>query len=89
MLYASESTNITKQIIDAYNLKSGVPAPPAQPAARHQRRPPAGRQASRSLKAGSPPMTIARAPHRGALAFCVDISIELTNGLFISLAILD
>ncbi len=32
VLYASESTNITKQIIDAYNLKSGVPAPPAPPA---------------------------------------------------------
>ena len=28
VLYASESTNITKAIIDAYNLKSGVPAPP-------------------------------------------------------------
>jgi outer membrane protein len=33
VLYAGESTNITKQIIDAYNVKSGVPAPPAQPAA--------------------------------------------------------
>jgi outer membrane protein len=33
VLYASESTNITKQVVDAYNLKSGVPAPPAQPAA--------------------------------------------------------
>ena len=33
VLYASESTNITKPVIDAYNLKSGVPAPPAQPAA--------------------------------------------------------
>jgi outer membrane protein len=33
VLYASESTNITKQIIDAYNLKSGVPAPPVQPSA--------------------------------------------------------
>ncbi|MGD0548100.1 MAG: OmpH family outer membrane protein [Terracidiphilus sp.] len=33
VLYASESTNITKAIIDAYNVKSGVPAPPAQPAA--------------------------------------------------------
>ena len=33
VLYASDSTNITKPIIDAYNLKSGVPAPPAQPAA--------------------------------------------------------
>jgi outer membrane protein len=32
VLYASESTNITKQVIDAYNLKSGVPAPPPQPA---------------------------------------------------------
>ena len=27
------ATNITKDIIDAYNAKSGVPAPPAQPAA--------------------------------------------------------
>jgi len=33
VLYATESTNITKTVIDAYNLKSGVPAPPAQPAA--------------------------------------------------------
>jgi outer membrane protein len=32
VLYASESTNITKQVIDAYNVKSGVPAPPAPPA---------------------------------------------------------
>jgi outer membrane protein len=32
VLYAAPSTNITKAIIDAYNLKSGVPAPPAQPA---------------------------------------------------------
>ena len=29
VLYATESTNITKQIVDAYNTKSGVPAPPA------------------------------------------------------------
>jgi outer membrane protein len=29
VLYADESTNITKAIIDAYNVKSGVPAPPA------------------------------------------------------------
>jgi outer membrane protein len=33
VLYAIDSTNITKPIIDAYNVKSGVPAPPAQPAA--------------------------------------------------------
>jgi outer membrane protein len=32
VLYANDSSNITKPIIDAYNLKSGVPAPPAQPA---------------------------------------------------------
>ena len=32
VLYATESTNITKAIIDAYNVKSGVP-PPTQPAA--------------------------------------------------------
>ncbi|HZB88102.1 MAG TPA: OmpH family outer membrane protein [Terracidiphilus sp.] len=31
VLYANESTNITKAVIDAYNAKSGVPAPPAQP----------------------------------------------------------
>ncbi len=33
VLYASNGSNITKQVIDAYNLKSGVPAPAAQPAA--------------------------------------------------------
>jgi outer membrane protein len=32
VLFASATTNITKQVIDAYNVKSGVPAPPAQPA---------------------------------------------------------
>ena len=30
VLYASPSTDIPKAIIEAYNLKSGVPAPPAQ-----------------------------------------------------------
>jgi outer membrane protein len=43
VLYANESTNITKQIIDAYNLKSGVPAPPAQPAASAPARPAAAK----------------------------------------------
>jgi outer membrane protein len=28
VLYANESTNITKPVLDAYNVKSGVPAPP-------------------------------------------------------------
>ncbi len=32
VLYAADATNITKAVIDAYNAKSGVPAPPAQPA---------------------------------------------------------
>jgi outer membrane protein len=30
VLFAKETTNITKQVIDAYNLKSGIPAPPPQ-----------------------------------------------------------
>ena len=33
VLYAGPGTDITKAVIEAYNLKSGVPAPPAQPAA--------------------------------------------------------
>ena len=32
VLYANNTTNITKEVIDAYNVKSGIPAPPAQPA---------------------------------------------------------
>ena len=34
VLYATDSTNITKAIVDAYNVKSGVPAPttPVEPA---------------------------------------------------------
>jgi len=34
VLYANDSSNITKEIIEAYNEKSGVPAPPAQPGAK-------------------------------------------------------
>jgi outer membrane protein len=45
VLYASTSTNITKQIIDAYNTKSGVPAPPAQPAGATAPKPTAPRTA--------------------------------------------
>jgi outer membrane protein len=33
VLWATDSTVITKQVTDAYNVKSGIPAPPAQPAA--------------------------------------------------------
>jgi outer membrane protein len=32
VIYATDSSNITKAVIDAYNVKSGVPAPPAPPA---------------------------------------------------------
>ncbi len=42
VLYASESTNITKAVIEAYNVKSGVPAPPPpQPSAPTPARAPA------------------------------------------------
>jgi outer membrane protein len=30
VLYAVPSTDITRAVIDAYNQKSGIPAPPAQ-----------------------------------------------------------
>jgi outer membrane protein len=33
VLYAANGSDITKAVIDAYNLKSGVPAPPAPTAA--------------------------------------------------------
>lgn len=33
VLFSGANTDITKAVIDAYNVKSGVPAPPAQPAA--------------------------------------------------------
>ena len=33
VLYHAESTDISKAIVDAYNLKSGVPAPPPPPPA--------------------------------------------------------
>ena len=49
-----------RPIIDAYNVKSGVPAPPAPPASGGSRRQ-AGRQASRrTLKTGKSDQTKAR-----------------------------
>ena len=33
VLYAGNGSDITKAVVDAYNVKSGVPAPPAAPAA--------------------------------------------------------
>ncbi len=46
VLYASDSTNITKAVIDAYNLKSGVPAPPPVPAGAVKTTPAATRPAA-------------------------------------------
>jgi outer membrane protein len=45
VLWSSDSTNITQAVVEAYNLKSGVPAPPAQPAA--QARPAAAKPPAR------------------------------------------
>jgi outer membrane protein len=46
VLYASPSTDITKAVVEAYNLKSGVPAPPAQPPAAPESKPAAHRPAA-------------------------------------------
>ena len=54
VLYAAEGTNITKQVIDAYNLKSGVPAPPAQPAAEAPKPKPAAPAARPATPAAKP-----------------------------------
>ena len=47
ILYANTSTDITKALIDAYNVKSGIPAPPPQPAAAAPR-PAAARPAAKT-----------------------------------------
>jgi outer membrane protein len=47
ILYATPSTDITKAIVDAYNVKSGVPAPPAAPAAPKPAARPAAKPAAR------------------------------------------
>ncbi len=55
VLYASEGTNITKQVIDAYNAKSGVPPPPVQGADAPKPKPatPASRPAAAAPKTPS------------------------------------
>jgi outer membrane protein len=53
VLYAVDSTNITKPIIDAYNTKSGVPAPPA---------PAAGAAPATGPQAPKAPATAPRTP---------------------------
>jgi outer membrane protein len=52
VLYASEGSNITKQVIDAYNVKSGVPAPPPQTGAQTAPKPsaPAARPSTSTPK---------------------------------------
>jgi outer membrane protein len=57
VLFASATTNITKQVIDAYNVKSGVPAPPAQPAAAAPEAPKSRGQAAPSHAPASAPST--------------------------------
>jgi outer membrane protein len=47
VLYAVQSTNITKSVIDAYNVKSGVPAPPPQAAGTSAPMPSAPKPATR------------------------------------------
>ncbi len=57
VLVASPTTDITKAVIDAYNLKSGVPAPAAQPAAS------APKPASTAPKPAARPATKPAAAH--------------------------
>jgi outer membrane protein len=54
VLWAADSTNITKPIIDAYNAKSGVPAPPAQPAPAQGAKAPVVRKPATPAAAPSP-----------------------------------
>ena len=50
VLYASEGSNITKQVIDAYNVKSGVPAPAPQTGAQTKPSAPATRPSTSAPK---------------------------------------
>ena len=44
VLYTTDASNITKAVIDAYNAKSGVPAPPATPGTASPATKPSGAQ---------------------------------------------
>jgi len=48
VLWAAESTNITQAVVDAYNAKSGVPAPPAPAAAAPRPAAPAAKPAPKN-----------------------------------------
>ncbi len=70
VLYSANGTDITKAVVDAYNLKSGVPAPPANPPPKRPSRQLPGQQ-----RPGSPQRTkqnrsriAAKAPLAGAFA---------------------
>jgi outer membrane protein len=53
ILFATQNTDISKAVIDAYNVKSGVPAPPTPPAGApgSQAKPPAARTAPKPAAA--------------------------------------
>jgi outer membrane protein len=55
VLFAADATNITKQVIDAYNVKSGVPAPPPSAAGESAPRPaaPSARPSAPAAKPAS------------------------------------
>lgn len=57
VLYANNGTNITKQVIDAYNLKSGVPAPAPQSSTEAPKPKPAAPAAKPTTSAPKPATT--------------------------------
>jgi len=68
VLFAVESVNITKTVLDAYNTKSGVPAPPAQPTAAAPIAPRPGTGTAPRPAAGTAPRPAAAAPRPAATA---------------------
>jgi outer membrane protein len=68
VLFAVESVNITKSVLDAYNTKSGVPAPPAQPTAAAPIAPRPGAGTAPRPATGTAPRPAAAAPRPAATA---------------------
>jgi outer membrane protein len=62
VLFAVDSVNITKPVLDAYNVKSGVAAPPAQPAAATPAAPRPGTGTAPRPAAGTTPRSAPAAP---------------------------
>jgi len=70
VLFAGQNIDITKAVIDAYNVKSGVPAPPPQPAATAPKpAAPATRPAAGPTRAIDPIPTAQRPRLPGSLRF--------------------